>query len=134
MICECDQRRALQDCTDTQTQLSIVKPVLRSQLKIDKTKILMENGSLMKVKSIAMILFEHSAILFTCIKLYSVLRTNFDRFFCICCLQMRLVPTSQVLAQNFVLAQIRLSQTNRAFGCYFSKTRLYNGYRFGGLI
>ena len=33
----------------------------------DKTKILMKNGSLMKVKSIAKCL-EHSAILLTCIK------------------------------------------------------------------
>ena len=30
-----------------------VKPVLSSHLKIDKTKVLMENGSLMKVESIA---------------------------------------------------------------------------------
>ena len=30
-----------------------VKPVLRGHLKIDKTKVLMENGSIMKVKSIA---------------------------------------------------------------------------------
>ena len=30
-----------------------IKPVLSSHLKIDKTKVLMENGSLMKVKSIA---------------------------------------------------------------------------------
>ena len=30
-----------------------VKPVLRGHLKIDKTKVLMENGSLMKVESIA---------------------------------------------------------------------------------
>ena len=30
-----------------------VKPVLRGHLKIDKTKILMTNSSLMKVKSIA---------------------------------------------------------------------------------
>ena len=30
-----------------------VKPVLSGQLKIDKTKVLMENGSLMQVKSIA---------------------------------------------------------------------------------
>ena len=30
-----------------------VKPVLSGHFKIDKTKVLMENGSLMKVKSIA---------------------------------------------------------------------------------
>ena len=30
-----------------------IKPVLSGHLKIDKTKVLMENGSLMKVKSIA---------------------------------------------------------------------------------
>ena len=30
-----------------------VKPVLSGHLKIDKTNVLMENGSLMKVKSIA---------------------------------------------------------------------------------
>ena len=30
-----------------------VKPVLNGHLKIDKTKVLMENGSLMKVESIA---------------------------------------------------------------------------------
>ena len=43
-----------------------VKPVLRGYLKIDKTKVLMENGSLMKVESIAEYL-EHSAIILTCI-------------------------------------------------------------------
>ena len=32
---------------------STVKPVLSSHLKIDKTKVLMENGSLMKVERIA---------------------------------------------------------------------------------
>ena len=31
----------------------MVKPVLSGHLKIDKTKVLMENGSLMKVESIA---------------------------------------------------------------------------------
>ena len=30
-----------------------VKPILSGHLKIDKTKVLMENGSLMQVKSIA---------------------------------------------------------------------------------
>ena len=50
-----------------------VKPVLGGHLKIVKTKILMENGSLMKVESI----LEHSAMLLTCIKRPSVLKTNF---------------------------------------------------------
>ena len=36
-----------------QTNKNKVKPVLRGHSKIDKTKILMTNGSLMKVKSIA---------------------------------------------------------------------------------
>ena len=40
-----------------------VKPVLSGHSKIDKTKILMTNGSLMKVK-----ILEHSAIFLTCIK------------------------------------------------------------------
>ena len=40
-----------------------VKPVLSSHLKVDITKVLMENGSLMKVESIA-----EFAILLTCIK------------------------------------------------------------------
>ena len=39
-----------------------VKPVLSGHLKIDKTKVLMANGSLMKVKSIAECM-EHSVIL-----------------------------------------------------------------------
>ena len=39
-----------------------VKPVLSGHLKIDKIKILMDNGTLIKVKSIA-----DSAILLTCI-------------------------------------------------------------------
>ena len=33
--------------------INTVKPVLSSHLKIDKTKVFMENGSLMKVESIA---------------------------------------------------------------------------------
>ena len=45
------------------------KPVLSGHSKIDKTKILMTNGSLMKVESIAESSnWEHSAILLTCIK------------------------------------------------------------------
>ena len=46
-----------------------VKPVLSHHLKIDKVMVLMENGSLMKVESIAECSpLEHSAILLTCIK------------------------------------------------------------------
>ena len=47
-----------------------VKPALSSDSKIGKTKTLMTNCSLMKVKSIAecSMLMEHSAILLTCIK------------------------------------------------------------------
>ena len=41
-----------------------VKPVLRDHLKIDKTKVLIENGRLMKFESIV----ECSDILLTCIK------------------------------------------------------------------
>ena len=45
-------------------KLHPVKPVVSGHLKIDKTKVLMENVSLMKVKSIA----ECSAIFLTYIK------------------------------------------------------------------
>ena len=45
-----------------------VKPVLSGHSKINKTKIFMTNGSLMKVKSIAECPLEHSAILLACIK------------------------------------------------------------------
>ena len=48
-----------QECT--------VKSVLSGHIKIDKTKVLMENGSLMKVESIAEC--SPSEILLTCIKL-----------------------------------------------------------------
>ena len=41
-----------------------VKPVLSGHSKLDLTKTIMTNGSLMMVESIA----EHSAILLTCIK------------------------------------------------------------------
>ena len=45
------------------------KTCLKRPLKIDKTKVLMENGCLMKVESIAECSpLEHSAILLTCIK------------------------------------------------------------------
>ena len=55
--------------------LCTVKPVLNGHSKIDKTKILMTNGSLMKVESIA-----ESAIILTCIKRLLVLKTNFCFF------------------------------------------------------
>ena len=45
-----------------------IKSVLSSHLKLDKTKVLMENGSLMKVKVLQNAPPEHSAILLTCIK------------------------------------------------------------------
>ena len=55
-----------------------VKPVLSGHLKIDIIKVLMENGSVMKVESIAecycrMLPLEHSAILLTCIKQFGVI-------------------------------------------------------------
>ena len=50
-------------------QLCTIKPVFSGHLKIGKTKILMTNGSLMKVQSIAeRSPLEHSAILLTFIK------------------------------------------------------------------
>ena len=48
--------------------LYTVKPVLNGHLKIDKTKVLMKNGSLMKVEYCRMLPLEHSAILLICIK------------------------------------------------------------------
>ena len=42
--------------------------MLNGHLKIDQTKVLMENGSLMKVNRIAECSLEHSAILLTYIK------------------------------------------------------------------
>ena len=42
------------------TDFNTIKPVLSGHLKIDKTKVLMENGSLMKVES--------NAECLTCIK------------------------------------------------------------------
>ena len=47
--------------------LCTVKPVLSGHSKIDKTKVLKTDGSLMQVESVAECL-EHSAILLTCIK------------------------------------------------------------------
>ena len=50
-------------------QTNKTKPVLSGHSKIDKTKILMTKGSLMRVESIAELLpLEHSAVLWTCIK------------------------------------------------------------------
>ena len=46
-------------------------------LKIDKTKVLKTDGSLMQVESIAECSREHSAILLTCVKRYFVLKNNF---------------------------------------------------------
>ena len=45
-----------------------VKPVLSGHSKIDKTKVLKTNGSLMKVEVLQNALLEHSTILLTCIK------------------------------------------------------------------
>ena len=58
-----------------------IKPVLSSHSKIDKTKVLKTNGSLMGRKYCRMLPFEHSAILLTCIKQYSVLKTHFGLLF-----------------------------------------------------
>ena len=55
-----------------------VKPVLSGYLKIDKTKVLMENVSIMKVKSIAECA---PAILLTCIKQLPVLTPVFGVLF-----------------------------------------------------
>ena len=57
------------DCT--------VKPVLYGHSKINKTKVLKTNDSLMMVESIA----ECSAILLTCIKRYTVLKNSFGLLF-----------------------------------------------------
>ena len=48
--------------------VNTVKPVFSSHSKEDKIKILITNGSLMKVESIAECSQVHSAILLTCIK------------------------------------------------------------------
>ena len=45
-----------------------VKPVLRDHSKIEKTKVLNANGSLMKVELLQNALLEHSEILLTCIE------------------------------------------------------------------
>ena len=56
-------------CNFSAALKATVKPVLSGHLKRDRIKVLMENGSLMKVESIAECsLLEHSAILLTCIK------------------------------------------------------------------
>ena len=44
--------RRVQQC-ESLWALIVVKPVLSGHLKIDKTKVLMTNGSLMQVKGIA---------------------------------------------------------------------------------
>ena len=54
-----------------------VKTVLSVHWKIDKTKVVRTNGSLMKVKSIVECSREHSTILLTCVTQYSVFKTYF---------------------------------------------------------
>ena len=54
-----------------------VKPVLSGHSKIDKTKVLIINGSLRKVECIAV---EHSAIISTCVKRQSALKHVFFSF------------------------------------------------------
>ena len=51
-----------------------VKPVLNYDFEIDKTKVLITIGSLMKVESIESIQGEHSAIFLTFIKLLFVFK------------------------------------------------------------
>ena len=53
------------------------KTCVKRPIKIDKTKILMTNGSLLKVESITEC---STAILLTCIKRYLVLKTHFWSF------------------------------------------------------
>ena len=55
-----------------------LKPVISNHSKIGKMKVLKTGGSLMQVKNIAL---GHSASLLTCIKILSVLKTNFVVFF-----------------------------------------------------
>ena len=54
-----------------------VRPVLRGHSKIDKTKILLNEGRMY----CRMLHLEHSAILLACIKRKSVLKINFWSFF-----------------------------------------------------
>ena len=49
----CNVRFYLRKLQHDNGNVNTAKPVLRGHSKIDKTKILMTNGSLMKVKSIA---------------------------------------------------------------------------------
>ena len=57
------------------------KPVLSGHSKIDKKKVLMTNGSIVKVKRVAECSKgEHSAIHLTCIKQELVLKTNMWSF------------------------------------------------------
>ena len=58
------------------SNLEYSKICVNGHSKKDKTRILLTNGSSMKIKSIA----ECSAILLTCIKLYLVLKANFLSF------------------------------------------------------
>ena len=60
------------------------KTYVKRPLKIDKTKILITNGSLIKVESIA---DEHSAILLTCVKAIVGLENKLLVFFRVAVLQ-----------------------------------------------
>ena len=67
---------------EKETAGCFILQVLSGHSKIDKIKILMTNSSLKKVESIAECSpLEHSAILLTCIKRYSVLKINFGLLF-----------------------------------------------------
>ena len=68
-----DQIRLQPVCSDTE---NTAKPVIRGHSKIDKTKILMTNGSLMEIKVLQNAPLEHSAILSICIKRKSVLENQ----------------------------------------------------------
>ena len=58
--------------------ISTVKPVLSDHSKIDNTKVLKTDYCFIEVKRIAECSpLEHSTILLTCIKQYSVLKNNF---------------------------------------------------------
>ena len=69
------------NCKQTALYQTTIKPVLSGNSNTDKTKILMTNGSLMKVESIAECSKEHSAILLISIKRLSFLKTYFLPFF-----------------------------------------------------
>ena len=85
---KCEDSHQPAQCTHEQTSQklhillrSTVKPVLSSHLKIDKTKFLLWKmvAKLLNAgrKYFRMLSLEHSAIPLTCIKLLSVLKTNF---------------------------------------------------------